>query len=140
MVEKKSGHGETKYTLITYNLQGHVIDGKGKDIKKDWSLHKYFLGYNPYPGTLNIRLKESLKVRDEDIIRFYPYIKGIHFMQKTNILLPAIINKEIECHIPFIRPIIRKINIHVIAPVNLREYFGLKNEDIVDIQVMTLMK
>lgn len=131
-----SGNGSRKV------LNGHVITGLGEG-KYYISLEGYMsqfrqkLGFDPFPGTLNIRLdKNSIELRK----RIYPGIRisgftdhnrtfgsGSCFNVIVNAIQGAVIIPE-RTHYP-------EDIIEVIAPVNLREHLDFKDGSKVRVEV-----
>lgn len=126
----------------TLTVKGKVFSGNGEGaefIKLPWVSKQIAekLGFIPYTGTLNIKLtaqsiviKKSLK--SARAIEISP-IKGFYrgrcfpagFMQdlKCAIIIPEVENYPEDV-------------IEVIAPVNLREKFKLKDGDMVEFRIM----
>ncbi|HDI01639.1 MAG TPA: DUF120 domain-containing protein [Candidatus Bathyarchaeota archaeon] len=99
------------------------------------------LGFEPYPGTLNLRLidEESLKARRE--LDFYPgiEIKGFTAEGRTfgaGKCFRAIINDEVEgAVVVAYRTHYGPSVIELISPVCLRERLKLKDGDLVKVRV-----
>ncbi|MEM2105239.1 MAG: DUF120 domain-containing protein [Candidatus Bathyarchaeia archaeon] len=123
-------------------LEGKVFSGSGegaKFISLPWVKRQITekLGFTPYSGTLNIKLDEkdvALKRRILDkakAIKIVPSEGFCHgklfkavFMDKLEC---AIVIPEVDCYPENI--------IEIVAPVNLREKFQLKDGDIVGIKI-----
>lgn len=121
-------------------LKGRVFSGLGKGsefLKLPWVRRqiKEKLGFNPYPGTLNIKIDEPFPLRDNseqvDWVEITPepgYCRGK--------CIKCYID-EIECAI-----VLPKIAgypadvIEVIAPINLREKLGLRDGDILTVVIL----
>lgn len=128
--------------LEILNVKGEVFSGNGegrKFIELPWVREQVIekLGFAPYPGTLNVKingdayaLKKSLK--RASAIEILP-IKGFccgkcfkaFFMDNVK---SAIVIPEVENY--------PKDVIEVIAPVNLRDKFQLKDGDAVNIKIL----
>ncbi len=99
------------------------------------------LGFDPYPGTLNLRLvdEESLRARRE--LDYYPGIEIEGFTAEGRTFgsgkcFRAVVNDEIEAalviaHRTHYGPSV----IELISPVCLREKLGLKDGDLVKVKV-----
>ncbi len=93
-------------------------------------------GFTPYPGTLNIKITEknfvlkelAKKVKPIEISSRQGFCRGVcfrAFLQGTEcaIVLPEIAGYPEDV-------------MEIVAPVNLREKFGLKDEEIVEVKVV----
>lgn len=122
-------------------VEGKVFSGAGegaKFVSLPW-VNKQItkkLGFKPYPGTLNIKLakahvdlKEHLKRAEAIVI---PPRRGFHsgmcFKARVNslecaVVVPAVANYPEDV-------------IEILAPVNLREKFQLKDGDIVKVKIL----
>jgi riboflavin kinase len=127
-----------------YALQGSVISGLGEG-KYYMSLQHYItqfartLGFEPYPGTLNIRLNpSSLPTRKRLDQREWIPIEGFTANERTfgnARCLPCKIGK-IPCGIVVPgRSHYPDDVLEIIAPVSLREVYGLGDTDIVTVEV-----
>lgn len=125
-----------------FNVRGRVFSGRGegsKFIELPWvkSQIKEKLGFTPYKGTLNIMLDgNSLNVR-KALKKAKPFIiapetgycRGKCFkVSIMNSVEGAIVIPEIEGY--------QENILEVVAPVNLREKFRLKDGDIVEVSVI----
>jgi len=124
------------------SMKGKVFSGSGEGaeyIRLPWVRKQITkkLGFVPYVGTLNIKLTaESLTIRESlenaRAIEISP-VKGFcrgrgfpaYFMQD---LKCAIIVPEVENYPESV--------IEVVAPVNLRERFNLKDGDMVEVRII----
>ena len=131
---------EKKTKLI--HLEGEVFSGTGEGAKfagLPWvkSQIKDKLGFTPHPGTLNIRLTEKCvrfrklleKGKSIEILPESGYCRGKCFKAYImDCLEGAIVIPEVEGY---------PINVlEVIAPINLREKFKLKDGDKVEITIV----
>ncbi len=124
-------------------LKGRVITGLGEgqyyiSLEGYRKQFKEKLGFDPYPGTLNLKLdKPSVELRK----RIIPAIKISGFMDQNrtfgeascfNVMIKdvrgAVIIPE-RTHYP-------EDVIEVIAPLNLREYLKVKDGSIVEVEVI----
>lgn len=127
--------------LKTLNVKGKVFSGSGKGSKftgLNWvkkQIEEKF-GFSPYIGTLNIKLvgnnvdfKRLLKEASLEISSEKGFCRGrcfsAFFMNtvKCAIVVPEIANYPADV-------------IEVIAPVNLRERFQLKDGDVVEVKIV----
>ncbi len=132
-----SGNGNRKI------LSGRVITGLGEGqyyISLDGYRMQFRekLGFDPFPGTLNIKLdRRSIELRKK--INGTTRISGFTRENRTfgngscfNIMIKdirgAVVVPE-RTHYP-------EDIIEIIAPVNLRDYFNLKDGSIVDVEVI----
>jgi len=128
--------------LKTINVKGKVFSGSGEGarfIKLPWVSKQINekLGFTPYPGTLNIKLtknsaniKELLrKAKATEILPEEDFCSGrcfnAYFMDN---LKCAIVIPEVENYPDDV--------IEVIASINLRKKFQLKDGDLVEIKIM----
>jgi len=128
--------------LKILRFKGKVFSGSGegaKFIKLPWVKKQILekLGFAPYPGTLNIRLTENgvklkkllKKAKSIEISPSNGFCRGRCFNAylmdnlKCAIIIPEIANYPEDI-------------IEVIAPINLREKFQLRNGDLVEIKIM----
>ena len=132
------------------DFEGHIITGMGEGAyymsldgyKKQF---KEKLGYEPYPGTLNIKLNSMLFVEAKKEMLKYPAIKieGFSDQSRTFVCVkcyPASINdsKNINSSILILeRTHYDDSIIELIAPFSIKEQFSLKNGDYVKLKVNT---
>jgi riboflavin kinase len=128
-------------------LNGIVTTGLGegayyisKKGYKDQFLKK--LGFNPYPGTLNVRLSTQLDIRKKEELNIYTPVIIEGFKEKDRsfgpvLCYPAIINNNVEGAITIIeRTHHRESFLEIVAPVNIRKKLVLKDGDEVQIRVL----
>jgi riboflavin kinase len=122
-------------------IRGTVFSGKGeaaKFVKLPWAKRQLEekLGFDPYPGTLNLKLdKESVKLKNRlskeesiDISSAPGYCHGRCFKAVLmNNLEGAVVIPET---VDYPRDIVE-----VVAPMNLREKLRLKDGDVVDVKI-----
>ena len=133
--------GSNKHKIV---IRGVVTSGLGEG-RKYMSIPEYRrqftekLGFDPYPGTLNIVL-EDCSVRK--VIEEYANII-IHGFEKDGIRYGGVKCAKAKIRdIPAAILLIEKTKhppniIEVIAPVCLREKLGLKDGDVVEIELET---
>jgi len=132
-----SGNGNIKI------LSGKVITGLGEgqyyiSLEGYRTQFKEKLGFDPYPGTLNIKLDaQSIEIRKKitQSIRIMGFTdqnrtfgKGSCFMVRISDIQGAVITPE-RTHYP-------EDIIEIIAPVNLRNYLDLKDGHNVNVEVI----
>jgi len=130
-------------SLKPFNVKGRVFSGDGKGarfIKLPWVREQIIekLGFIPYPGTLNIKisedigeLKESLKrTKEIEISPAKGFCRGRCFKAcfmdniKCAIIIPEVENYPEDV-------------IEVIASINLREKFQLKDGDMTEVKILS---
>jgi riboflavin kinase, archaea type len=132
------------------DFEGHIITGMGEGAyymsldgyKKQF---KEKLGYEPYPGTLNIKLNSMLFVEAKKEMLKYPSINIEGFSDQSRTFgwvkcYPASINdsKNINSSILILeRTHYDDSIIELIAPFSIKEQFSLKNGDYVKLKVHT---
>lgn len=132
------------------DFEGHIITGMGEGAyymslngyKKQF---KEKLGYEPYPGTLNIKLNSMLFVEAKKEMLKYPAIKIEGFSDQSRTFgwvkcYPAYINDSSNINSSIL--ILERTHyddtiIELIAPFSIKEQFSLKNGDYVKLKVDT---
>jgi riboflavin kinase len=123
-------------------LRGRVFSGSGggaKFMELSWVRRQIAekLGFTPYPGTLNLRMAENdgtfkKWLKDSEPIEILPtegFCRGRCFKALfVNTLKCAVLIPEIENYPEDI--------VELIAPVNLRAEFKLKDGEMVNVQIM----
>jgi riboflavin kinase len=122
-------------------VKGKVFSGSGESarfIEIPWVRKQIAekLGFIPYPGTLNIKLAEGIanskllkKAKAIEILPTEGFCRGRCFNACfMDTLKCAIVIPEVENYPENI--------LEVIAAINLREKFKLKDGDIVDVKIM----
>ncbi|MDH7477318.1 MAG: CTP-dependent riboflavin kinase [Candidatus Bathyarchaeota archaeon] len=132
----------TKIDAIQF--EGKIFSGSGegaKFVSLPWVKRQITekLVFTPYNGTLNIRLDEdgiALKRRVLNKVKAIKILPAEGFCQ--GILFKAVFMDKLECAIviPEVEDYPENM-IEIIAPVNLRKKFGLKNGDIVKVKILT---
>jgi len=132
---------QAKARAKTMRVKGKVFSGTGKGAQfasLPWVKRqiKEKLGFNPYPGTLNLRLNSDFIVvrkllenaKAIDILPEPGYCSGkcfrAHIMQrlKCAVILPCVKNYP-------------KDVLEIVAPSNLREKLKLRNGDEVEVKI-----
>jgi len=140
----------------TYIMLKHIIEGKKEIIAKGFvftgikegayyvSLKGYSdqfkekLGYEPFPGTLNIKLIEP---KNRGFLRNLEgiFISGFSDEKRTYgwvKCFPAIINNKLDCAVILLERTIHPRNvIEVISKHHLRKELNLRDGDIVEIKI-----
>lgn len=132
------------------DFEGHIITGMGEgayymSLKGYKQQFKEKLGYEPYPGTLNIKLNSMLFVDARKEMLKYPSINIEGFSDQSRTFgwvkcYPASINdsKNINSSILILeRTHYDDSIIELIAPFSIKEQFSLKNGDYVKLKVNT---
>lgn len=130
-----------------YNVTGEVISGmgEGRYYMELPGYKKQFigrLGFTPYPGTLNLRLKKEEDVRGRQILRDLEgiEIKGFTSGERTfgpvKCFMAKIDGVEGAVIIPM-RTHHGFNTLEVIAPENIRDKIGLSDGDTVTVKVIT---
>ena len=132
------------------DFEGQIITGMGEGAyymslngyKKQF---KEKLGYEPYPGTLNIKLNSMLFVEAKKEMLKYPAIKIEGFSDQSRTFgwvkcYPAYINDSVNINSSIL--ILERTHyddsiIEIIAPFSIKEQFSLKNGDFIKLKVNT---
>lgn len=132
------------------DFEGHIITGMGEGAyymslngyKKQF---KEKLGYEPYPGTLNIKLNSMLFVEAKKEMLKYPAIKIEGFSDQSRTFgwvkcYPAYINDSMNINSSIL--ILERTHyddsiLEIIAPFSIKEQFSLKNGDYIKLKVNT---
>jgi len=129
------------WTLESANLSGKVFSGKGEGAKfvgLDWVKKQIQekLGFEPYLGTLNIRLSgESIVLREQTkkriVSQIYPqigYCTGLISQASIGNVKSAIV-------IPLVKDYPDDV-LEVIAPLNLRELLKIHDGDVITVSIV----
>jgi riboflavin kinase len=123
-------------------LTGTVTSGNGegaKFVKRSWVKNQITekLGFNPYLGTLNIKLHEDsiktkrtmLKAKPIEIIPAASFCRGKCYR--------AFLKSYVKCAvvIPEVQNYPEDV-LEIVAPVNLRKKFGLKDGDEIEVEIL----
>lgn len=123
------------------NLRGKVVSGSGEGAKfteLPWVKKQITekLGYIPHPGTLNIKLTKT-KFSPKNLFK---KVKWVEILPVNNFcrgkLVKAYLLDDLECAIiiPEVENYPEDI-VELIAPINLREKFKLKDGDSVGVKI-----
>ena len=132
------------------DFEGHIITGMGEGAYY-MSLNGYKqqfkekLGYEPYPGTLNIKLNSMLYVEAKKEMLKYPSIDIEGFSDQSRTFgwvkcYPAYINDSVNINSSIL--ILERTHyddsiIEIIAPFSIKEQFSLKDGDYIRLKVNT---
>jgi riboflavin kinase, archaea type len=132
------------------DFEGHIITGMGEgayymSLKGYKQQFKEKLGYEPYPGTLNIKLNSSLYVEAKKEMLKYSSINIEGFSDQSRTFgwvkcYPAYINDSDSINSSIL--ILERTHyddsiIEIIAPFSIKELFSLKNGDHIKLKVNT---
>lgn len=139
---------EASYPLST-TFEGVVFTGLGEGayyVTRD-SYRKQFiekLGFDPYPGTLNLKLVTDYDVKTYSELKAYPAIEVEGFKNETRtfgsvLCYPAIIENKIKgAVISALRSHYNTSVVEIISPFCLRKALELKDGHKVKIEVLTM--
>jgi riboflavin kinase len=130
-------------------LEGTVFTGLGEGayyISREQYRKQFMekLGFDPYPGTLNLKLTTDYDVKTRDELEAYPGIEVEGFVNEDRTFGPVkcypvtIENKERGALILALRSHYDASVLEIIAPVPLRKHLKLKDGHKVKVEVMTL--
>jgi riboflavin kinase len=130
-------------------LEGTVFTGLGEGayyISREQYRRQFMekLGFDPYPGTLNLKLTTDYDVRTRDELEAYPGIEVEGFVNEDRTFGPVkcypvtIENRERGALILALRSHYDASVLEIIAPVPLRKHLKLKDGHKVKVEVMTL--
>jgi riboflavin kinase len=130
-------------------LEGTVFTGLGEGayyISKEQYRKQFMekLGFDPYPGTLNLKLTTDYDVKTRDELEAYPGIEVEGFTDEDRTFGPVkcypvtIENKEKGALISALRSHYDASVLEIIAPAPLRKHLKLKDGHKVKVEVMTL--
>ena len=132
----------------TINFEGNVVSGMGEGayyVALDGYRRQFKekLGYEPYPGTLNIRLVDQVFMNARRELGMHPsiFITGFSDGMRTYGWVKcyrAIINEAIDNAAVLVleRTHYDDSMLEVISPVSIKQTAGIKNGDRVKVQVM----
>jgi len=128
-------------------VEGRVFSGLGEGayyISKEPYRRQFIekLGFDPYPGTLNLKITREENARLRMELDAYSGIEIQGFKNKDRTYGPvkcfhAIINDDVKGAVVFaLRSHYGKDVLEIIAPVYLRGHFGLKDGDKVKVEIL----
>ncbi len=130
-------------------MEGTVFTGLGEGayyISKEHYRSQFIakLGFDPFPGTLNIKLTTDYDLETRTEIEGYPAIEVQGFKNEDRTFgtvkcYPARIGNRVKGAIVFaLRSHYDRSVIEILAPVNLRKHLGLRDGHKVKVEVLTL--
>lgn len=152
-LEKLSTHlrslMESSY-LPSITLEGIVFTGLGEGayyISREFYRKQFIekLGFDPHPGTLNLKLTNDYDAKALSELDVYPAIEIEGFLNENRSFgsvkcYPVIIENKIKGALVLaLRSHYNSSVIEVIAPVFLRKHLNLKDGQKVKIEILTLM-
>lgn len=134
---------------LSITIEGIVFSGLGegayyisKDEYKKQFLEK--LGFEPYPGTLNLKLTTDYDLKARMELDVYPAIEALGFKSEDRTFgvvkcYPAIIENKVKgALIAAMRTHYDFSVLEIISPVCLRKHLGLKDGNKVKVEILTL--
>ena len=139
---------EAEY-LPSITLEGTVFTGLGEGayyISKEQYRKQFIekLGFDPYPGTLNLKLTTDYDIKTRNELEAYPAIEIAGFTSEDRTFGPVkcyplvIENKAKGALISAMRSHYDASVLEIIAPVSLRKSLKLKDGHKVKVEVLTL--
>lgn len=136
---------------LTFTFEGNVFSGLGEGayyISKDYYRKQFIqkFGFDPYPGTLNLKLSTEFDLENRKDLEGYPAIeiKGFTSENRTFGIVksyPIKINNKIDGALIFaLRSHYDLSVLEIVAPVNLRKLFNLVEGQKVKVEVFVLPK
>lgn len=139
---------EAAYPL-SVTLEGTLFTGLGEGayyVSKEGYRKQFIekLGFDPYPGTLNLKLTTDYDIKTRSELEAYPAIELQGFQNETRSFgnvrcYPAIINNKIKGAIlTAMRTHYDASVVEIVAPVYLRTNLKLKDGQKIKVEVLTL--
>ena len=130
-------------------LEGTVFTGLGEGayyISKEHYRKQFIekLGFDPYPGTLNLKLTADYDLKTRTELEAYPGIEVQGFKNEDRTFgtvkcYPATIGSKVKGALVFaLRSHYDRSVVEIIAPVNLRKHLNLKDGQKVKVEILTL--
>ena len=138
---RKSLVGPASTTLI---LEGVVFTGFGEGayyVNQEGyrSQLREFLGFEPFPGTLNVRLRTKVDMDRREELERTPGLEFKGFKTEDRSFgggrgYPVVVNDEVEAVLVIAdRTRYDRSTVEIVAPVNLRKRLSLKDGDVIRI-------
>ena len=139
---------ETSYPP-SITLEGTVFSGLGEGayyITKEPYRKQFIekLGFDPYPGTLNLKLTTGYDIKTRNEVESYPAVEIDGFKDEDRTFgpvkcYPVIVENKVKgALISALRSHYDASVLEIIAPVQLRKNLGLKDGHKAKVEVMTL--
>ncbi|MBS7659540.1 MAG: DUF120 domain-containing protein [Candidatus Bathyarchaeia archaeon] len=130
-------------------LEGIVFTGMGEGayyVTRDHYRKQFIekLGFDPYPGTLNLKLTTDYDVKTFSELKAYPAIEIEGFSDENRTFgpvrcYPAIVENKVKgAVVSAMRTHYNSTVIEIISPVCLRKHLSLKDGHKVKVEVLTL--
>jgi len=130
-------------------LEGILFTGLGEGayyVSKEGYRKQFIekLGFDPYPGTLNIKLTTDYDIKTRGELEAYPAIELLGFQNESRSFggvkcYPAIINNRTKGAIlTAMRTHYDASVVEIVAPIHLRTHLKLKDGQKVKVEVLTL--
>ncbi len=137
---------ETEYPP-TVTFEGTVFTGLGEGayyITKEHYLKQFIekLGFNPYPGTLNLKLTTDYDIKTRTELEAYPAIEIQGFKNSDRTFgtvkcYPIMVENKIKgAMITALRTHYDSSTVEIIAPVCLRKHLNLKDGNKVKVEIL----
>jgi riboflavin kinase len=134
---------------LSVTLEGVVFSGLGEGayyIKQDGYRKQFIekLGFDPYPGTLNIKLTSDYDIKTRQELENYPAIEIEGFKNESRTFgpvkcYPALVNNKAKGALIFaFRTHYDSSVLEIIASQYLRNHLGLKDGQKVKIEIFTM--
>ena len=131
-------------------LEGTVFTGLGEGAyytQKEHYRKQFFekLGFDPYPGTLNLKLTADYDLKTRLELEGYPAVEVEGFKSEDRTFgtvkcYPAVIGNKVKgALISALRGHYDNSVLEIIAPVNLRKSLNLKDDNKVKVEILTLL-
>ena len=139
---------ETPYPP-SITLEGTVFNGLGEGayyISKEPYRKQFIekLGFDPYPGTLNLKLTTEYDIKTRNELESYPAVEIEGFKSEDRTFgpvkcYPVIVDNKVKgALISALRSHYDASVLEIIAPVQMRKHLALKDGHKVKVEVMTL--
>jgi riboflavin kinase len=130
-------------------LEGVLFSGLGEGayyVSKEGYRKQFMekLGFDPYPGTLNIKLTTDYDIKTRTELEAYPAVELQGFQNETRSFgaakcYPAIINNKVKgALLTAMRTHYDSSVIEIVAPICIRTHLKLKDGQKIKVEVLTL--